>query len=204
MAKILQLRSARPQKFGYKKARRRSRPDADEAQIDLFSVPSLARIVSLPHKLSPFEEALLFDERGNHSKALHGYLRAIEEGDCLADAFCNLGILESEQGRLDKAVECFKNSLKHDPALFESHFNLANVYFDLGDYRPAQVHYEIAASLDPNYANLYFNLALTLAMQDAFERAIEALESYRGLSSSPDAEKADSLLRSLRRSINQN
>ena len=200
MAKILQLRSTGPPKFGHKKARRHSRPAVD-SQFDMFDQPALARIVPLETHLHPFERALLFDERGNMEKAAEGYREAIEQGEFVSDAYCNLGILESLQGDIDKAVECFKKSLQQDPALFESHFNLANVYFDVGDYRPAQVHYEIGASLDPGYANLYFNLALTLAMQDEFERAVEALESYRRLSNAPDEEKTEKLLTSLRQSI---
>ncbi|NNL48205.1 MAG: tetratricopeptide repeat protein [Acidimicrobiia bacterium] len=203
MAKVFQLRSSRPQKFGYKKARRHSRSDGADSQLNIFEQPetAAARIVSLETNLHPFERALLYDERGNVIRATEGYQESISHGEYVADAYCNLGILESEQGCVDEAIECFKNSLKHDPALFETHYNLANVYFDLGDYRPAQVHYEIGASIEPGYANLYFNLALTLAMQDDFERAVEALESYQQLSSSPDEDKTEKLLTTLRRSI---
>ncbi|MDX1430555.1 MAG: tetratricopeptide repeat protein [Rhodothermales bacterium] len=204
MAKILRLPSSRPQKFGYKKARRHSRSDAEDGQLNFFEAPAAARIVPLETNLHAFERALLYDERGNMPAAIAGYEEAIAEGEFAADAYCNLGILESVQGHFDRAIECFKNSLKQDPALFETHYNLANVYFDLGDYRPAQVHYEIGASIDPSYANLYFNLALTLAMQDDFERAVQALESYRNLSSSPDEEKTEKLLLTLRQSIGQN
>ncbi len=200
MAKILPLKSVQPRKFGYKKARRHAPPDASQfGQGDLFAQP--ARIVRMPSRLGPFEEGLLYDERGNAEKAYQAYSAAIEADEYAADAFCNLGILESEAGRVDRAIECFKDSLKRDPALFESHFNLANVYFDLGDYRPAQVHYEIGAAIEPGYANLHFNLALALAMQDNRDAAVEALETYCRLADPTEAEKAAYLLEALRQSV---
>ncbi|MDX1739910.1 MAG: tetratricopeptide repeat protein [Rhodothermales bacterium] len=200
MARILTLKSAQPQKFGYKKARRHAPSDAEQlGQIDLFAQP--ARIIRMPSRLGLFEEALLFDERGNREKAHEAYSRAIEADEYAADAYCNLGILESEAGRVDQAIDCFKNSLTRDPTLFESHFNLATVYFDLGDYRPAQVHYEIGASLEPEYANLYFNLALAFAMQDDRDGAIHALGTYCRLADPTESARAEPLLEALKQSV---
>ena len=202
MAKILRLKSVQPRKFGYKKARRHARPDSEHTgQIDMFA--PTARIIAMPSRPGVFEEALLYDERGNAEKAYESYKRAILADEYVADAYCNLGILESEAGRIGEAIDCFKNSLTKDPVLFESHFNLANVYFDLGDYRPAQVHYEIGASLEPEYANLYFNLALALAMLEDLDHAVEALETYRRLADPADAEKATMLLATLKHSVGE-
>ena len=200
MARILPLKSAQPRKFGYKKARRHAPSEAEQrGQMDLFAQP--ARIIRMPSRLGVFEQALLYDERGSTDKAFEAYQQAIAADEYAADAYCNLGILESEAGRIDRAIECFKNSLTRDATLFESHYNLANVYFDLGDYRPAQVHYEIGASLEPDYANLQFNLALAFAMQDNREGAVRALETYCDLADPTEASRAAPLLEALKQSV---
>ena len=64
------------------------------------------------------------DERGD-GQAAELYARAIENHDCVADAFCNLGILESKKGSTAKAFDCFTTSLKHDPRHSEAHYPTA-------------------------------------------------------------------------------
>ena len=80
---------------------------------------------------------MLLDEREDR-RAADSYRRAIAEGDCPADAYCNLGIIESKAGRMAKAFDCFTKSLEHDPRHFESHYNLGNLYFEEDNLRLAQ------------------------------------------------------------------
>jgi len=203
MGKILHLPVQAPSKFGFERVKKRKKKDAEgHGQLNLFSIASTypARIVSMPSSVSPFEEALLLDEHGDR-KAADSYLKAISEGDCIADAYCNLGILESKAGRTDKAFDCFTKSLKLDPRHLESHYNLANLYFDIGNLRLAREHYEIAAEIDSGFPNLYFNLGLLLAMNEDFKGAVEALDKYKERVPEEEGSKADELLISLKRSL---
>lgn len=75
--------------------------------------------------------------------------KAIEHDDSTADAFCNLGIIESKSGQNNEAFDCFTRSIAEDPRHLESHYNLSNLYFDIGNLGLAHEHYEIAAKLDP-------------------------------------------------------
>lgn len=167
-------------------------------RIDLISVPSgsFARIVSLSSRVSSFEEALLLDERGS-DKAAEFYWTAISEGDCVPDAYCNLGILASKAGKTDKAFDCFTKALKHDPRHLESHYNLANLYFDIENFRLARQHYEIAAEIEPDFPDTYFNLALVLALNEDLKAAVKALDKYKKLVPENEGSKADELLTSL-------
>ena len=72
------------------------------------------RSAKVARLLSPFEEALLLHERGD-AKAAELYREAIAEGDNLADAYCNLGIIELELDRMPKALDCFSLALKNEP-----------------------------------------------------------------------------------------
>jgi Flp pilus assembly protein TadD len=186
-------------KFGFKRVRSRAKPAEHPDQLHLFPQPT-AQILSFESGLSPFEQALLCDERGD-AKAAEFYARAIEEQDCVADAFCNLGIIESQKGNTARAFDCFTTTLKHDPRHSEAHYNLGNLYFDANDFRLARMHYEMAVEVDPSFPSVYFNLALVEALNNDLVAAINALTKYQGLASENDARNADELLENLKRSL---
>jgi tetratricopeptide (TPR) repeat protein len=187
-------------RFGFKRARRDSAME-NEGQLSLFTRPT-GEVLSLPSRLSPFEKALLLDERGDEGAA-EAYRKAIEADDCVADAYCNLAIQQSEDGKTTDAFDSFTKSLAHEPRHFESHYNMANLYFEVGDLRLARTHYEIAASINPEFPNVYFNLGLVLAMSENLGGAIDALSAYRRLALNDDVRIADELLATLRRSVAQ-
>ncbi len=198
MGQILKF-PAPASKFGYKRVRQRGQIAEDPGQLRLFPPPT-AQILDFAPESGWFEQALLWDERGD-PKAADLYRKAIAQGDCIADAYCNLGILESQQGNTAKAFDAFTLSLKHDPRHSESHFNLGNLYFDMNDLRLAQLHYEIAGEVDPGFANVFFNLALVQAMNHDLAGSITALTRYKELVSEAEGRNADELLQNLKRSL---
>lgn len=196
MAEIIQFPSKRPPKFGFKRASRGKKEDPN--QLNLFS-PKPAEVLRLPTGLGPFKEALLLEEHDD-SRAAGLYRRAIEEGDQTADAYCNLGIIESRAGRTTKAFDCFTRALERNPRHFESHYNLGNLYFDQDNLRLARMHYELAAEIEAGFPNLFYNLGLVLALLDEKEAALEALVRYRQLSPEEEQGTGD-LIGRLRRSL---
>src|SRR5947209_17874775 len=186
-------------KFGFKRVKRRAKAAQDPDQLDLFP-KATAQILDFSSALSRFEQALMLDERGD-LKAAELYAKAIAEQDCVADAYCNLGIIESQKGNTTKAFDCFTTSLKYDPRHSEAHYNLGNLYFDVNDLRLAQVHYEIAGEVDPSFANVYFNLAHVQAIKNDLGSAISALTSYQELVSAEEARDAGELLINLKKSL---
>ena len=186
-------------KLGYKRVRTRARAAENPDQLPLFPRPT-AQILNFTPDLSRFEYALMLDERGD-AKAADLYQKAIEEQDCVADAYCNLGIIESQKGNIAKAFDCFTTSLKHNPRHSEAHYNLGNLYFDLNDFRLAQIHYEMAGEVDPSFANVYFNLALVQAINNDLAAAISALSKYQELASDDDGRNAGELLQKLKKTL---
>jgi tetratricopeptide (TPR) repeat protein len=186
-------------KFGYKRVRKRAHAPEHPDQLRLFP-EATAQILAFTPDLGRFEQALLFDERGD-LKAAELYRRAIEENDCVADAYCNLGIIESQKGNRTKAFDCFTTSLKHNPRHSEAHYNLGNLYFDVNDLRLAQVHYEMAAEVEPSFPNVYFNLALVQAINNDLAAAITALGKYQQLVPAHEGRNADELLHNLKKSL---
>ena len=147
-----------------------------QGQMNLFK-PGRAAIA---HLLTPFEEALVLHEQGD-DKAADLYREAIAEGDNVADAYCNLGIIELDQKRVTKALDCFTLALKNEPRHVEAHYDLANLYFDSGELRLARLHYESAAELEPSFSPLYYNLALVYYELQDLNGACAALHRYKEL-----------------------
>ena|SRR5437016_7022333 len=186
-------------KLGYKRVRKRAKAAENPDQLILFP-QSTAQILDFVPELGRFEQALMFDERGD-LKAAQLYRKAIEENDCVADAYCNLGIIESKQGNTAKAFDCFTTSLKCNPRHSEAHYNLGNLYFDVNDFRLAQIHYEMAAEVEPSFPNVYFNLALVQSINNDLGAAISALTKYQELVSPEEGRNARELLDNLRKSF---
>jgi len=77
---------------------------------------------------------LLLHEQGD-TQAVEFYREAIAAGDNIAEAYCNLGIIDLDRGNMVGALDNFTQSLKHDPRHVEAHYNLANLYYDVRDFR---------------------------------------------------------------------
>ena len=167
-----------------------------EGQMNLFEAPpppQLGEVVPLPLQMSPFEEALLLDEQGD-AQAVEAYLNAIEEEDCEADAWCNLGVIRSTAGDLETAFDCFASSLAAEPRHAEPHYNIGNLYFEMGDYKLARTHYELAIDINPEFPSAFFNLGLVTALTEDYAAARVALLRYKALTPVDSDKVADELL----------
>ncbi len=199
MAKVIQLQvTPTPPKLGYKRARKNKNLEK-KGQLNLFR-PNEPKIHHLPSRFTFFEEALVLDEQGDPG-AQEGYLKAILENDSVADAYCNLGILESKNRNTSKAFDYFTKCLQLEPRHLEAHYNLANLYFEVNDYRLSKLHYEIAAEIEPDFSNIYFNLALVYALNEEYKDAVNALFKYKELVPEEEGKKADNLLNGLQRTL---
>lgn len=148
-----------------------------QGQLNLFRGGEVGNLTRL---LTPFEEALLLHEQGD-PKAAESYLEAINDGDNVAEAYCNLGIINLDLGNNGKALDNFTLSLKHEPRHVEAHYNLGNLYYDAGELPLARLHYEAAAQIESGFSLVHFNLALVYHKLGNLAGALAALEKYKDL-----------------------
>ncbi|MDH4092903.1 MAG: tetratricopeptide repeat protein [Cyclobacteriaceae bacterium] len=194
MTKVVKFPIPEPEKFGPHRVRKKKGAILERhGQLNLFSG---GKVVSL-NKLSAFDEALIIDDQGDREGARKLYLKAIDSADSPADAYCNLGIIEWQDGNQTKAIDYFTLSLQQDPRHFEAHYNLANLYGEIGNFQLAKAHYKISIEVEPSFPNSYFNLGLTLAMNKEFEEAVKILNQYRALTSPSDHKQANELIQTL-------
>jgi tetratricopeptide (TPR) repeat protein len=165
-------------------------------QLNLFPERG-GRLIPLPVRISPFEEALILHEQGDR-RAIELYSRAIHDGENISDAYCNLGILDYEVNNIPKAFDHFTNALGHEPRHFESHFNLAHLYFEAGDFRLARLHYEFAAVIEPGNAGVHFNLGLIAAIDGNLSEAIASFCKASEFAADEELVQIEEMLASLR------
>ena len=166
-----------------------------QGQMSLFRADNAH--VQVAHLLTPFEEALVLHEQGDMTAA-DFYQQAITEGDNIAEAYCNLGIIELDRGNTIGALENFTQSLKNDPRHVEAHYNLANLYYDAGDFPLARLHYEAATQIEPNFSLVYYNLALVYHRLNNVPAAKESLNRYKDLEpGDEEIELVDQLLKAM-------
>ena len=198
MAKVVKFPDPTPEKFGPLRVRKKKPASPEKhGQLNLFTGGKIIKL----HQLSPFEEALMLDDQGDNVTAKHGYQKAIVENDSPADAYCNLGILEFQEGHYPKAIDCFTRCLKEEPRHFEAHYNLANLYAEVGNLSLAKFHYQTSMEIEPLFTNSYFNLALTLAMNKEFEEAVSVLYRYLEIAPPEEHRLANELIQQLRSAI---
>ena len=128
----------------------------------------------------------------NDPKAVESYLEAITDGDNVAEAYCNLGIINKDLGNVAAALDNFTLALKHEPRHVEAHYNLGNLYFDAGQLPLARLHYEAAAQIEPRFSLVYFNLALAHFKLNDLAAALAAIANYKELRQ-PDDEETEAI-----------
>lgn len=202
MGKVVNFPISRASRLGFSKAKKRKRIDLEDlGQLNLFAQQFNAKTVKLAELKTPFNQALSFDEKGDYDQATEFYLKAIELNDSRADAYCNLGILASKETNYTKAIDNFSNCLKDEPRHFTCHYNLANVYSEVGNLPLAKIHYEVCISVEPEFSSPYYNLGLVLALDNDYHNAMHAFSKYKRLTPNEDHGNVDKLISSLQKTL---
>jgi tetratricopeptide (TPR) repeat protein len=109
--------------------------------------------------LGKYDEAILY-----HKKAIAitpGYL-----------SYYNLGIAYGKLGRINDAIEAFKNCVHLKSDFAEGFFNLGVAYFQLSQWKDAIENLKTAIQINPDHAKAHYALALSY-------RAIGDLEAAK-------------------------
>ena len=103
-------------------------------------------------------------------------------------AHYNLGIVLSEQGEADQAIDHYRQAVALRPDYAEAHYNLGRLLVEHGQLNDAIAHYERAAAINPADAEAQNNLGVTLF---GIGRADDAIAHYqKALEIRPDYAEA--------------
>jgi len=100
----------------------------------------------------------------------------------------NLGVVYSERGWIDKAIEQYQVALKLMPDSTEALGNLGIAYAKKGWLDKAIEEYRAALKLRPDYYDAYYNMGLVFFEKGEIDKAIEAYQT--ALKINPELAKA--------------
>lgn len=97
--------------------------------------------------------------------------------DQLVITHYNLGCSFQEQGKLDEAINCYRNALEIDCTYCDAQYNLANALQLAGRVNEAECEYRKTISLNPRHELAYYNLGFIYSsdLQDPW-KGIEMLK----------------------------
>ncbi len=104
------------------------------------------------------------------------YTATLEKNPHCWMAHYNLGIVLSEQGEADKAIDHYREAVALRPDYGEAHYNLGRLLVEKGQLNDAIAHYERAAAISPDDAAAQNNLGVTLF---GIGRADDAIAHYQ-------------------------
>ncbi len=115
----------------------RIKPDYAEAYVDLGSV---------------------YAKSGDYRTAIDAYKEAVRLKPDYAEAHYNLGGAYGNLGMHREAIEAYKQAIKIKPDFAKAHLFLGLFYVIINDRDSALRQYKILKSLDPERANILFNV----------------------------------------------
>lgn len=150
---------------------------------------------------------LVYMLTGDYAQAVSEQQEAIRLKPDLAEAHYNLGNVYARQGRYAEAVGAYREAIRlkpddappdsiveeiyaHQGAYTESiarrqiavrHASLANAYFKVGDHTAAISEYERVLKIEPDFADVHYNLGLIYEQVGDVDRAVSHWETYLNL-----------------------
>jgi tetratricopeptide (TPR) repeat protein len=142
----------------------------------------------VPNAHELLSAALNHHKAGEFSKAASLYREVLSSEPRHADALHLLGVLSSQLGNADLAVDLISKSIEINPRVTEYHNNLGNALKTLGRENEAEKSYGRAIDLNSRNADAYMNLGILLEEQRRLEEARSAYQ--RALRSAPSMLRA--------------
>jgi tetratricopeptide (TPR) repeat protein len=96
--------------------------------------------------------------------------------DTLPNAWNNLGLLETQEGRTPEAVSCFQEALRLSPDHLIALDNLGNAYRQQKQWEQARTVLERAVAVGPQDPEANYSLGMVFAQMDDNDQAYEYLE----------------------------
>jgi Tfp pilus assembly protein PilF/SAM-dependent methyltransferase len=134
------------------------------------------------------QAALAHHQAGRLPQAEAIYQQILQVAPNHPDALHLLGVIFSQVGKNEIAVELIGRAISSKPDYAEAHCNLGNAFLAQGQLEAAVESYHKAISINPEYAEAYSNLAVALKEQGQLDAAVESLQ--KALSINPDDAEA--------------
>jgi predicted O-linked N-acetylglucosamine transferase (SPINDLY family) len=120
-------------------------------------------------------QAIASHRKGDLAAAEAAYAAVLEESPEDFGALHMLGVIRSQQGLHEEAVELIGAALRQDERSADAHYNLGISLAALNQHAEAAERFERAIALQPDHVNAHINLGNA---RHALKRHDQAIESY--------------------------
>ena len=105
-----------------------------------------------------YKEGVKELQSNNHKKAEQYFRMAIKLRPNFIEAYNNLGVVLSMQGRYEESITLLKNALSVFPKEADLHANIGYTYSKIHKWEKAIEHYRKSLSIDPKNERNRYNL----------------------------------------------
>jgi len=107
-----------------------------------------------------FNAGVSSQAKGQNSKAVLEYEKAIQLNPYNIKAHYNLGILYKQQAKYEKAIQSYRQVVKLDPYFGKAHYNLGVILKSLGRNQEALMEFKKTVQIDPAFADAHLGLGM--------------------------------------------
>ena len=123
--------------------------------------------------------------KGNLHDAEKGYITYLKQGFSDADIFSNYALICEARGEIDKAIKLYERCISNFPNHTFSKLNLSFLYYQLNDFKKAELLVEDAIKLKPDLPNgycikglIFKSLNKNNESEESLKKAIEIDSNY--------------------------
>lgn len=112
-------------------------------------------------------------DRGEVSKAISEYRKALAIHPNYLESYYNLGILYLQEGLFPAATEAFEKTIELDQTNVQAHNNLGISYAQREMFQESIAAFEKSIDLDPSRSDSYYNLSRSFYLKKDLKSALE-------------------------------
>ncbi len=131
--------------------------------------------------LTYYNMGLIFMSFNEHDKAREYFLKAVEIGPGLSNAYNNLGVMAIKEGKYDEALNYFIKALTYNKNDKEAHTNLGFVLLRKNRLEEAIGEFKKALEIKKDFLPALINLGIAYKYKGEFNRAIKHFKRALGL-----------------------
>lgn len=148
-----------------------------------------------------FNQAFESQKNGDHTEAIQNYRISISKFPTI-EAYINLGMVLSKEGRYKEAIDECITALKIDKNEYSAYNYIGYYLIKLKKYKDAKIWLDLALSMENNKSkhSTYFNLGIVYEKRGDWYKAIEMFDE--ALTLQPDFIKARNNLLQLSARLN--
>ncbi|MEW6664847.1 MAG: tetratricopeptide repeat protein [Thermodesulfobacteriota bacterium] len=123
-----------------------------------------------------FNRGWLYEYKGDLTRAVQDYSKAIDLDKKMKDAYFNRGLALARIKKFEEALKDLSEVIKMEPASPDAICNRGSVYFQMGKLDLALADYEAGLKINPNDADLRYNRGIVYLAQGNKAAAMEDLK----------------------------